>query len=279
MEENIINYVVGGQAVYPANSRSPRIRQHHHSAERSLEYARVRLGCRVLHCELQVDGSPENSFAKKNLSLQVNDRITVRGELVRNERKFAFAENLLKMKFKSSLQFTIGERLLAANDRSLAEIDFSRQTKFLANRSPVCGGVCLNPGRIRANSAERLAYSGERSAECRFWRTVGEFAQSSLEFARIRGERDTLLIRHYTLHTTHFTLHTTNYTLHTTHYTLHSTHYTTHYTLHTTQYTLHTTHYTLPVCRSSKETLRSLRIGLSLGLFTGGLRLHLPPSV
>ena len=79
---------------------------------------------------------------------------------------------------------------------------FFRRTTFLANRSPVRGGVRANsgePGRTPPNSGERSAYSGERSPEfggvsvlANRWRVRAEFARvrsSSREFARVRGER------------------------------------------------------------------------------------------
>ena len=67
--------------------------------------------------------------------------------------------------------------------------NFFPRTNFLANRSPVRGGLRANSAELRRTFGERSAYSGERSAECRCWRTDGEFARSSLEFARVRGER------------------------------------------------------------------------------------------
>ena len=79
---------------------------------------------------------------------------------------------------------------------------FLPRTNFLANRSPVRGGVRANsgePGRTPPNSGERSAYSGERSPEfggvsvlANRWRIRAEFARvrsSSPEFARVRGER------------------------------------------------------------------------------------------
>ena len=80
--------------------------------------------------------------------------------------------------------------------------NFFPRTNFLANRSPVRGGVRANsgePGRTPPNSGERSAYSGERSPEfggvsvlANRWRIRAEFARvrsSSPEFARVRGER------------------------------------------------------------------------------------------
>ena len=79
--------------------------------------------------------------------------------------------------------------------------DFFPRTNFLANRSPVRGGVRANPGELGRTppySGERSAYSGERSPECRCWRTAGEFARSSREFARVRpSSRRTTVRRVY----------------------------------------------------------------------------------
>ena len=73
--------------------------------------------------------------------------------------------------------------------------NFFPRTNFLANRSPVRGGVRANPGELRSppNSGERSAYSGERSPEfggvsvlANRWRIRAEFARvrsSSPEFA------------------------------------------------------------------------------------------------
>ena len=74
--------------------------------------------------------------------------------------------------------------------------NFFPRTNFLANRSPVRGGVRANsgePGRTPPNSGERSAYSCERSPEfggvsvlANRWRIRAEFARvrpSSREFA------------------------------------------------------------------------------------------------
>ena len=74
--------------------------------------------------------------------------------------------------------------------------NFFPRTNFLANRSPVRGGVRANPGepgRTPPNSGERSAYSCERSPEfggvsvlANRWRIRAEFARvrsSSPEFA------------------------------------------------------------------------------------------------
>ena len=88
--------------------------------------------------------------------------------------------------------------------------NFFPRTNFLANRSPVRGGVRANsgePGRTPPNSGERSAYSGERSPEfggvsvlANRWRIRAEFTRvrsSSPEFARVRGERQ---FAEYTAH-------------------------------------------------------------------------------
>ena len=67
--------------------------------------------------------------------------------------------------------------------------NFFPRTNFLANRSPVRGGVRANsgePGRNPANVGRTPANVRRSSAECRCWRTDGEFARSSREFARVR---------------------------------------------------------------------------------------------
>ena len=67
----------------------------------------------------------------------------------------------------SELQFAIGE---PRSQRTLVRggWDFIPRTNFLANCSPVRGGVRANSGELERtppNSGERSAYSGERSAE------------------------------------------------------------------------------------------------------------------
>ena len=89
---------------------------------------------------------------------------------------------------------------------------FLPRTNFLANRSPVRGGVRANsgePGRTPPNSGERSPYSGERSPEfggvsvlANRWRIRAEFARvdrsSSREFARVRpSSRRTTVRRVY----------------------------------------------------------------------------------
>ena len=67
--------------------------------------------------------------------------------------------------------------------------NFFPRTYFLANRSPVRGGVRANSGelgRTPANVRRTPANVRRSSAECRCWRTDGEFARSSREFARVR---------------------------------------------------------------------------------------------
>ena len=67
--------------------------------------------------------------------------------------------------------------------------NFFPRTNFLANRSPVRGGVRANsgePGRTPPNVRRTPANVRRSSAECRCWRTDGEFARSSREFARVR---------------------------------------------------------------------------------------------
>ena len=66
---------------------------------------------------------------------------------------------------------------------------FLPRTNFLANRSPVRGGVRANSGELRrtpVNVRRTPANVRRSSAECRCWRTDGEFARSSREFARVR---------------------------------------------------------------------------------------------
>ena len=86
--------------------------------------------------------------------------------------------------------------------------NFFPRTNFLANRSPVRGGVRANsgePGRTPPNSGERSAYSCERSPEfggvsvlANRWRIRAEFARvrsSSPEFARVRASSRRTTVR------------------------------------------------------------------------------------
>ena len=77
---------------------------------------------------------------------------------------------------------------------------FLPRTNFLANRSPVRGGVRANsgePGRTPPNSGVRSDFGLRRtpanvrrsSAECRCWRTDGEFLTDDIRLPFSLGEK------------------------------------------------------------------------------------------
>ena len=83
------------------------------------------------------------------------------GEL--SSRRTSFAANHVRGEPRSRRTKFAANVTLVRGSR-----DFFPRTNFLANRSPVRGGVRANPGELGRTppySGERSAYSGERSAE------------------------------------------------------------------------------------------------------------------
>ena len=144
------------------------------------------------------------SLAANNCSPRTSSRlanISSRRTIVHSIQNTLFGELQFAMGERSSRRTSFAANHVRGEPRSRRTLvrggwDFFRRTNFLANCSPVRGGVRANSGepeRTPPNSGERSAYSGERSAEfagvwvsANCWRIRAEFARvrsSSPEFA------------------------------------------------------------------------------------------------